>query len=410
MYDAFKGTKQFLTRKPKIQQPRPDNFVFRLHYQFTFGLLGVAVVLITSYAYIDTSGSAIQCMTDKGIGVPEIVINRYCWIMSTFSLPKYYEGEKGKDFIHHGVGPMQEGDEQVYHAYYQWVPLFLSFQAIAFYVPHYIWKRLEGGRFRHIIAGLNSASASGADLDNLYNYLKQRMSPGSRGEHTWWAAKFYFCEILNFINVIVQIALTDHFLGGAFSSFGIEAASWSDQDAEDRMDPMIQVFPRMTKCTFHKFGGSGTIQKFDALCVLGMNIINEKVFVFLWFWYVTLAVITFINLVLRLGQFFLPGMRHRMIKISEFGLRSRRVAPGTLERVLDQLSYPDWLLLYYLAQSMDKANFARLINKMGDDNDEDQESDSLQSPDKRSDETDGTLKSQSPLKNFLTLRKNRPDV
>jgi hypothetical protein len=28
---------------------------------------------------------------------------RYCWIMSTFSLPKYYEGEKGKDFIHHGV-------------------------------------------------------------------------------------------------------------------------------------------------------------------------------------------------------------------------------------------------------------------------------------------------------------------
>ena len=33
MYEAFKGTKQFLTRKPKIQQPRPDNFVFRLHYQ-----------------------------------------------------------------------------------------------------------------------------------------------------------------------------------------------------------------------------------------------------------------------------------------------------------------------------------------------------------------------------------------
>ena len=28
---------------------------------------------------------------------------------------------------------------------------------------------------------------------------------------------------------------------------------------------------------FHKYGGSGTLQKFDALCVLGMNIINEKV-------------------------------------------------------------------------------------------------------------------------------------
>jgi hypothetical protein len=28
------------------------------------------------YIRLDTSGSAIQCMTDKGIGVPEIVINR----------------------------------------------------------------------------------------------------------------------------------------------------------------------------------------------------------------------------------------------------------------------------------------------------------------------------------------------
>ena len=34
---------------------------------------------------------------------------------------------------------------------------------------------------------------------------------------------------------------------------------------------------------FHKYGGSGTLQKFDALCVLGMNIINEKVLIsFIW--------------------------------------------------------------------------------------------------------------------------------
>ena len=39
----------------------------------------------------------------------------------------------------------------------------------------------------------------------------------------------------------------------------------------------------MTKCHFGLYGGSGTLQKFDALCVLGMNIINEKViWVFIW--------------------------------------------------------------------------------------------------------------------------------
>ena len=48
----------------------------------------------------------------------------------------------------------------------------------------------------------------------------------------------------------------------------------------------------MTKCTFHKFGPSGTVQKFDGLCVLPLNIINEKIYVFLWFWFVILAITT----------------------------------------------------------------------------------------------------------------------
>ena len=55
---------------------------------------------------------------------------------------------------------------------------------------------------------------------------------------------------------------------------------------------MTSFFLQVTKCTFHKFGPSGTIQKFDGLCVLPLNIINEKIYVFLWFWFVLLAIIT----------------------------------------------------------------------------------------------------------------------
>ncbi len=40
---------------------------------------------------------------------------------------------------------------------------------------------------------------------------------------------------------------------------------------------LLQVFPRLTKCTFYNYGSSGTIQAHDALCVLALNIINEKV-------------------------------------------------------------------------------------------------------------------------------------
>ena len=38
------------------------------------------------------------------------------------------------------------------------------------------------------------------------------------------------------------------------------------------------------QCTFHKFGTSGEVEKHDALCLLPLNIVNEKVYIFLWFW------------------------------------------------------------------------------------------------------------------------------
>ena len=58
----------------------------------------------------------------------------------------------------------------------------------------------------------------------------------------------------------------------------------------------------MTKCTFHKYGGSGTIQKFDALCVLSMNIVNEKIYIFLWFWLLMLGGLSTLVVVYRLGE------------------------------------------------------------------------------------------------------------
>ena len=47
--------------------------------------------------------------------------------------------------------------------------------------------------------------------------------------------------------------------------------------------------PKVAKCTFERFGPTGTIEVFDGLCVLPINIINEKIYIFLWFWFVLLG-------------------------------------------------------------------------------------------------------------------------
>ena len=116
--------------------------------------------------------------------------------------------------------------------------------------------------------------------------------------------KYHICEWLNLANVLFQLVFMDIFLGGLFSEYGVNVWHVSNLDPEDRGDPMNLVFPKVAKCTFRRFGPSGTLQVYDGLCVLPINIFNEKIYIFLWFWFVCLAIVSGIS------------MRYRMVTLS----------------------------------------------------------------------------------------------
>merc|ERR1719430_1533 len=97
--------------------------------------------------------------------------------------------------------------------------------------------------------------------------------------------KYVFCEFLNLINIILQLLITNRFLGGEFTAYGSRVVDFMNQDPSERTDPMYKVFPRITKCTFHRYGPSGSIERHDALCVLSINVLNEKIYLTLWFWF-----------------------------------------------------------------------------------------------------------------------------
>lgn len=103
-------------------------------------------------------------------------------------------------------------------------------------------------------------------------------------------------------------------MGGTFTSYGTDVLRFSNMNQENRTDPMVSVFPRVTKCTFHKFGPSGTIQKHDAMCILALNILNEKIYIFLWFWFIILAVISCLALVYSAAVILMPTTREAILK------------------------------------------------------------------------------------------------
>ena len=149
--------------------------------------------------------------------------------------------------------------------------------------------------------------------------------------------RFVVCEVMNLVNLCLQvdtpcccvvgcgmewfcmanhclqIYLIDHLLGGEFSTYGLQVSPLSSispsrcppcpspppqvitfamLDDEERADPMVRIFPKVTKCTFHNFGASGTIQQFDGLCILPINMINDKIYIGIWFWMFLLLVIS----------------------------------------------------------------------------------------------------------------------
>eukprot|EP00095_Tigriopus_kingsejongensis_P012741 snap_masked-scaffold43_size480169-processed-gene-3.17 protein:Tk12741 transcript:snap_masked-scaffold43_size480169-processed-gene-3.17-mRNA-1 annotation:"putative innexin" len=230
--------------------------------------------------------------------------------------------------------------------------------AILFYVPRWLWKNWEAGKVSALRMDLNLGIISEVEkklkkkllIDYMYSNLKH---------HNFWAYRYFFCEFLALINVGGQMVLLDRFFDGTFFTYGIEVMSFADRDQEDRIDPMIYVFPRMTKCTFHKFGTSGTIEKHDALCILPLNIVNEKIYIFIWFWLLILGFLTFIVLVYRAAIIFSPYIRAFVLR-----MRYRRVKRECIDMVIGKSYVGDWFLIYLLGQNIDSVIFRDVLHEL----------------------------------------------
>lgn len=381
MLGFFGFVKEFL----KFDHVWIDNNVFRLHYKATIIVFIVASILVTSKQYF---GDPIDCMVD---GVPGGIMDTYCWIHSTYSIPTRWTGVQGQDYAHEGVAPLadlnlpvaNEGSptdpiardpipqsEKKYHKYYQWVAFMLFLHAVFFYIPRYIWKTSEGGKIKMLVGDLHenpmlTKEARDKQIETIVKYFSLH-----RGTHTLYALRFFLCEVLNFVNVIGQIFFIDVFLNYEFSTYGMRVFEYSGLEAENRPDPMAVVFPKVTKCTFHRYGPSGDVQLHDGLCVLPANIINEKIYIFVWVWLVCISVVTGVFLLYRLATILGPQIRVALIAVKGTKLTKR----ADVETILEPASLNfferlgDWLVLHLLCKNLNALLINDLIKALHKDN------------------------------------------
>ena len=105
-------------------------------------------------------------------------------------------------------------------------------------------------------------------------------------------------KLLYITNVLGQLFMLDAFLGTDYHVYGIQLVNKMlnqvDWTASER-------FPRVTLCDF-QIRQLGNIHRHTVQCVLPINLFNEKIFIFMWFWFVLVAVSTFLSFITWLAR------------------------------------------------------------------------------------------------------------
>ncbi|CAN8020417.1 hypothetical protein HPB47_025822 [Ixodes persulcatus] len=337
----------------KSRKVHIDGNVFRLHTSVTVVLLLAFSVLLTAKDYV---GSPIDCYCPS---IEKSVLDSFCWIESTYSLKSLFAASRTKELAYPGTGNDRNapGDRQ-YHRYYQWVCFLLFGQAMFFYFPRWLWCAWEGGRVPAIVSALDVESAafhdSGGELrSRLVDFLVLNLN-----RNNWYFAKYLLCELVGFLNVIAQVMLTDVALSGTFVSYGSDVVEWYRTKAEQRLvSPMVRAFPRMAMCSFFRYGDSGALENREAVCVLPVNIVNEKLFLFLWFWYMLLLATGALLLVYRVLLVIHAPLRYGL-------LRARYPDSEQMGDLVRSLAVGDVFLLGLIGQNTDPLVFGQLVREL----------------------------------------------
>lgn len=121
---------------------------------------------------------------------------------------------------------------------------------------------------------------------------------------------YMFVKTLWLTNAVSQLFLLNRFIGNDYHAFGVEIIEMllSGQEWHE-----LRHFPRVTYCDF-KIREIGNSHDWTVQCVLRINLFNEVIYIFMWFWLCILAVCSLIDYATWTLRILIPSDKLRFVK------------------------------------------------------------------------------------------------
>jgi len=145
------------------------------------------------------------------------------------------------------------------------------------------------------------------------------------------------------VNVITQFCLLNIILGNNYYFWGFQIVGdlWNGLGWMES-----QIFPRVTMCDF-AMRYMGNVHNYTIQCVLMINMYNEKIYLFIWFWYLFVATSTILSLF-----YYLIPLRVREYSIRELLKSSVSLEdPDVLKKFVSEALKLDGILLLHFVKN-----------------------------------------------------------
>ncbi|CAD5112293.1 DgyrCDS1522 [Dimorphilus gyrociliatus] len=338
-----------------------DDFADRLNSRYTVALIVAFAIVVSGQQYF--IGKPLNCWEPKHFTGSHVkYMNSYCWVRNTYYLP----------FDEYIPRPDEVGPRKVL-PYYQWIPFIMLGQAFFFFLPSFFWHGLNDRAgvdsddilsTAHKLSATKDVKARNKILEFLsqqfHRFLRARdtvegqplenkgedIDDGDKkkkGKNTtiqklysrrftgYLLMIFLISKVLYIANVIGQFFVLNLLLGTKYGSFGYDLLSGRGSSGPWKHD-VANTFPLVTMCDF-QVRRLGNVHKYTVQCVLPINMYNEKIYVFLWFWFLMVAIITVLNFLFWLIRSVLPWDKKRYVTNH---LATRQIDVDSKERLISE--------------------------------------------------------------------------